>query len=211
MSSSRMKPLVPGSLPAAFGVDASYEWATRSFADNIATKSNCSNHSNSPRSSGVRSHPKTVQRPTPYSRFETTRSRSTTPVGIVASSSSSMNACSGTILWGGPAWGTVSFFNRPDNQQILNNWSYSENGPSSEDLMVRKLGDIHLSPADGVRTLRCWVCMDVRADKPGLVTRSWVLHLPGRPHPVYQDRVLQPARHGSCAPRWVLRRSFRPQ
>ncbi|KAG8715715.1 hypothetical protein FRC09_016360 [Ceratobasidium sp. 395] len=148
-----MKSLVPGSLPAAFGVGAVYKWSAHSAARNTTAKSS---YSASSQSSAVYSRSKSTQRLAPYSRLEITRSHSATPVSK-APASTSNEVCPTLAPWSGPLWGTVSFYHRPENQQILNNWSYSEDGPDPQDLAVRKLGDIHLSPSDDGETLRYWL------------------------------------------------------
>ncbi|KAG8794063.1 hypothetical protein FRC12_000659 [Ceratobasidium sp. 428] len=214
-----MKLLIPSSHPPAFGVGATYEWATGSLVEDATTIKSTRYSVMSRARPSLRSSPKSIQRHTPYGRFENeARSRSATPSAsnaVIAPDacplSSAIEAPPRASCWNGSSWGTISFCHRPDKQQIINNWSYSEDGPNPQDLLVRQLGDIHFSPVNAAQGFKYWVCMDSSSQgQPGLATRSWVLHLPGRQHPVYQQRVLQPTRT-SCAPRWVLRRSFRPE
>ncbi|KAG8715590.1 hypothetical protein FRC08_010415 [Ceratobasidium sp. 394] len=67
-------PLVPVSLPAAFGVGIAYEWSARSSAEDRASEQN-----ESISYPGAHTLPKSVQRHAPYTR---TNSRGTTPTSI---------------------------------------------------------------------------------------------------------------------------------
>ncbi|KAG8715527.1 ATPase with role in protein import into the ER [Ceratobasidium sp. 395] len=152
-----MRPFVPNSLPPAFGIGATYEWTTSSLVEDAAVQA----RSVVSRALGTLPRPKLIQRHTPYRRPENVaRSRSATPsasdttLTLDTCPHSSIENPSETPRWSGPSWGTVSFCHRPDNQQIINNWLYSEDGPNSQDLLVRKLGDIHFSPGNAAQGFR---------------------------------------------------------
>ncbi|KAG8765478.1 hypothetical protein FRC12_007475 [Ceratobasidium sp. 428] len=112
--------------------------------------------------------------------------------------------------WLGGPGGGFKFNSKPAgvDESMLRKarWSYSEDGPTSQNPNERLEGDVHFSPATepGDESFICWVCT---LSSVGLM--QWVCFRAGQPHPQYAGFVFKPPQLPQTPPRWIKESSYK--
>ncbi|KAG8778633.1 hypothetical protein FRC12_024878 [Ceratobasidium sp. 428] len=112
--------------------------------------------------------------------------------------------------WLGGPGGGFKFNSKPagvdESMLRKTRWSYSEDGPASQNPNERLEGDVHFSPATepGDKSFICWVCT---LSSVGLM--QWVCFRAGQPHPQYAGFVFKPPQLPQTPPRWIKESSYK--